>query len=276
MSNIILPTERRKAISYNPRLLVLFGKPKTGKSSIVASLDSNLIIDLEDGYRALDAMVIQAKGAADIYNIRSAIEDKIRENGGKLPYRYITIDNASRLEEMSLAVAASKYRKTSMGAGWGYLKDKMGMVAKDKDGRPILDPNADVRTLPNGSGYLYTRLAIKEIINMFKPLCETLILVCHVKDKQITKDSQEQSEMTLDLAGKMGPIICGEADAIGYIYREGKKTYISFEGGDNTLREARCLHLRGKRFMVASSDEDNVLKVDMSQIFLDMTKTQNS
>jgi hypothetical protein len=26
MSNIVLPTERRKATDYNPRLMVLFGK----------------------------------------------------------------------------------------------------------------------------------------------------------------------------------------------------------------------------------------------------------
>ena len=48
MSNIVLPTERRKATDYNPRLMVLFGKPKSGKSSLMASLENNLIIDLED------------------------------------------------------------------------------------------------------------------------------------------------------------------------------------------------------------------------------------
>lgn len=48
MTNIVLPTERRKATDYNPRLMVLFGKPKCGKSTLMASLDSNLIIDLED------------------------------------------------------------------------------------------------------------------------------------------------------------------------------------------------------------------------------------
>ncbi len=47
---IELPTERKKVENYNPKLIILFGLPKSGKSSIVASLDSNLIIDLEDGY----------------------------------------------------------------------------------------------------------------------------------------------------------------------------------------------------------------------------------
>lgn len=77
------------------------------------------------------------------------------------------------------------------------------------------------------------------------------------------------SEMTVDLAGKLGDIICGEADAIGYIYRDGNKTFISFEGGDNSIREARPLHLRGRKILVAASDENNSLSVDMSKVFVD-------
>ena len=116
--------------------------------------------------------------------------------------------------------------------------------------------------------YLYLRKAVKELIDLFKPFCETLILVAHVKDKQIQKNGEEMSEMSVDLAGKLGDIVCGEADAIGYIYRSGKDTIISFEGGDNTIREARPLHLRGKKFVVATSDDNNNIKVDMSQIFM--------
>lgn len=206
MSNIILPTERRKATDYNPKLMVLFGKPKSGKSSLMASLDSNLIIDLEDGYRALDVMCVQARSAKDIFSIKSAIEEKNKENGDKPFYRFITIDNATRLEEMALVYAAVLYRQTSMGATWGLMKDKIGNVVKDTNGKSKIDPKADVRQLPNGAGYLYLRNALKEMVNMFKPLCDTLILVCHVKDKQIKKNDEETTEMAVDLAKNYWPV----------------------------------------------------------------------
>lgn len=106
------------------------------------------------------------------------------------------------------------------------------------------------------------------MIDMFKPLCETLILVTHVKDKQIRKEGQEMSEMAVDLAGKSADIICGEADAIGLIYREGNRTYVSFEGGDNTIKEARCPHLRGKKILVAESNDNNEVIFDASEIFI--------
>ena len=153
-----------------------------------------------------------------------------------------------------------------MGQNWGYLRDKDKNIVK-KDGKPVPDPKADVRLLPNGAGYLYLRRALKEVIHMFQPYCDTLILVCHVKDKQIQMNGAESNELVVDLAGKLGDIICGEADAVGFIYREGNQTIISFEGGAGHIREARPLHLRGKKFVVGESDADNNLKMDMSKIF---------
>ena len=246
--------------------MVLFGFPKSGKSSAVASLDDNLIIDLEDGYRALDVMTLPAKNIQDIFAIKAALDKKMNETGKKV-YTYITIDNATRLEEMSLLYAAALYRKTAMGQSWGYLRDNNGIVIK-KDGKPVPDPKADVRLLPNGGGYLYLRNALKEVIHMFQPYCQTLILVCHVKDKQIQMNGEESSKLAVDLAGKLGDIICGEADAVGFVYREGNKTYISFEGGAGDIREARPLHLRGRSFVVGESDENNKLTMNMAKIFV--------
>lgn len=265
---IELPTERSIAENFNPKLLIIGGRPKAGKSSLIAAINDNLIIDLEDGYRALPVMKVQARSVKTLEEIKAAIIAKGKELK-KAPYRFITIDNATRLEEMSLELANQFYRQTPMGSQWGWLKDAKGMPAKDpKTGKFIPDPKADVRTLANGGGYMYTRKAIRYLIDMFKPLCETLILVTHIKDKQIRVNNEEMSEMSIDLAGKLSDIVCGEADAIGMLYRQGNKTFLSFEGGDNTLREARCPHLRGKKILVAESNDNNEVKFDASQIFI--------
>ena len=265
---IELPTERSKALDYNPKLMIIFGKPKSGKSTLMASLEDNLIIDLEDGYRALSVLKVLVSSAIELFETKKALEAKMQKEGHK-PYRFITIDNASRLEEIALYYAAHLYRNTAMGASWGYKQDSLGKnIIDPKTNKPIIDPTADVRKLPNGSGYLYMREAIKKLVYMFYPYCETLILVCHVKDKQIRKESEEMSEMSLDLAGKTGDIIAGEADAIGYLYREGKATYLSFDGGGNIIMEARPAHLRGKTFKVIEADKEGNLKVDTTTLFI--------
>ena len=98
---IELPTKRRDVQNYNPKLLVLFGRPKSGKSSLMASLDSNLIIDLEDGYRALSVMSVNVHNAQEIFEVANAVDAKIKEER-KFPYRFITIDNVNFLTYPSI------------------------------------------------------------------------------------------------------------------------------------------------------------------------------
>lgn len=219
---------------------------KSGKTTIAAALDSNLIIDLEGGSEYLSALSVQARNINDLGAISNAIKAEIASTGKK-PYKFITIDNATRLEEMCLDYARILYMQTPMGKT--YKGD-------------------DIRTLPNGSGYMYLRQAVRKVIDMFRELCDNFILIGHTKDKMINKEGEELTEMALDLVGKLGDIICGEADAVGYIYRKKNETIISFEGGDNTVREARAPHLRGQKIVIAESDENNNVIVHWDRIYL--------
>ena len=243
---LVLPKEKTLPCKNSMRFVIFFGRPKAGKSSAMAALDSNLIIDLENGYKNLSALVIQARNINDFGEIAKALQEEIQKTG-KYPYKYITIDNATRLEEMCMGYAITLYKQTPMGKNYR---------------------GTDIRTLPNGSGYMYIRQAVRKVIDMFRTLCETLILVAHTKDKQINIEGQEMNEMTLDLTGRLGDILCGEADAIGYVYRKKNQTIISFEGGESSVREARPEHLRGKKIVIAESDEDNKLTFYWDKIFL--------
>lgn len=275
-----LPTKKSNVINENPSFVVIYGRPKCGKSTWISALDNNLILDLEDGYRSLSVFKIQARTYKDFVEIRKLIIDKgVAENcnkeNGKKPYDFITIDNATRLEDYLAGRAAELYRNTPMGAKWGLLKDENGIPIK-KNGKLVTDPNANILTLPNGLGYTFIRTAVKDVIDMFKPLCHTLILVAHVKDKLVSKNGKEMSTMSIDLTGKLSDIIAGQADAVGYMYRESNKTILSFKGGEDILREARPLHLRNKDFTVIESDDDgNITKIDIESIFPKTFKTIN-
>ena len=243
---IVLPKEKIKAKVQNPRFLILFGKPKAGKTTLASKLENNLIVDLEGGSEFLDALAVQARSVKDLGDIANAIKEEINTSGNK-PYKYITIDNASRLEEIALPYAVQLYKATPMGKSY---------------------QGTDVRTLPNGSGYLYLQQAVRKILDMFRDLCDNFILIGHLKDKMINKDGEELSEMSLDLVGKLANIICGEADAVGYVYRKKNETHISFEGGDNSVREARAPHLRGKNLVIAESDDSNNINVYWDRVYL--------
>lgn len=242
-----LPITKNKPKINNPRFLIIFGKPKSGKTTIAAALCNNLLIDLEGGSEFLEALSVQARNITDIGEIAQAIRNKNKEVGHNF-YKHITIDNVTRLEEMSMQYAITLYKQTPMGKAY---------------------TGTDIRTLPNGSGYLYLRQAIRKVIDMFKDLCDEFILIGHTKEITINKEGEELSSMELDLVGKLSTIICGEADAVGYIYRKKNETHISFEGGDNTIREARAPHLRGKNIIIADSDDDGNITTHWDLIYKD-------
>ena len=242
---IILPTQKVPASSTNPSFLILYGRPKSGKTSCLAQLDNNLIVDLEGGSTFIEALAVQARNVNDLGEIAQAIRAKNSEVGHNF-YKHITIDNATRLEEICLPYAATLYRQTPIAKNW---------------------KGTDVRTLPNGSGYFYIRQAVRKVIDMFRELCDEFILVGHVKDVQVDQNGEELSAMALDLVGKLSSIICGEADAVGYLYRKGNETHISFKGGDGTIKEARAPHLRGKDIVIATGNEDGTITTDWKQIY---------
>ena len=217
------------------------------KTSAIAQLDGNLIIDLEGGSKFIDAMAVQARSIKDLGEIASAIRQKNTEVGHSF-YKRITIDNATRLEEICLSYAATLYRQSPVGKNW---------------------KGDDVRTLPNGSGYFYLRQAVQKVISMFRELCDEFILIGHVKDVMIDNNGEELSEMALDLVGKLSSIVCGEADAVGLVYRKGNETHISFKGGDGTIKEARARHLQGEDIVIATGNDDKTITTYWNKIYKD-------
>ena len=218
-----LPTKKVKASRKSPKNMIIYGAPKIGKTTILSQLDDCLIIDLEDGSDMIDALKVKAHSLKDLQSIGSAIMKKGR------PYKYIAIDTISKLEEWCEGYAKQIYMKTPMGKNFEQK-----------------NPGASVLSLPNGAGYLYLRIAYKEWIDKLNKLADHVILVGHLKDKMLEKKGKEVAVKDLDLTGKIKQITCTNSDAIGYIYREGEDTMISFDSLDDVTAGTRCAHLKGK------------------------------
>ena len=243
---LTLPTQPIPAVSTDPSYLILYGLPKSGKTSCLAQLPNNLIIDLEGGTNFIDALAIQARTINDLGEIASAIRAKNAEVGHNF-YKRITIDNATRLEDICMSYACTLYRKTELGKNW---------------------KGDDVTTLARGAGYKYLRDAVKKVIDMFKDLCDEFILVGHVKDSITDKDGEEVNAKEIDLVGKLGKIVCGMADAVGYVYRKDNETHISFKsGGDGTIMEARARHIAGRDIVIATGNEDGSITTYWDRIY---------
>jgi hypothetical protein len=237
--SLVLPTSKVKASQVNPKRLLIYSKPKTGKTTAYAGLEDNLIIDLENGSDYVDALKIKVGSLKELLEAGNAILD-----AGK-PYKYVTIDTVTALEEMIMPLAIKLYKQTPMG--------------KNFDGDTVA-------TLANGAGYLYIRQAFFQVLDFIDTLAPHIILSGHIKDKQVDDKGQMVMSANIDLTGKIKSLICAQADAIGYMYRRGNETVLSFKTNEEVTCGARPEHLRNEEIVI-SEMVDGKVSVNWSKVF---------
>ena len=221
---IVLPTKKVKADRVNPKRLIIYSKPKTGKTSAFAGLEGNLIIDLENGADYVEAIKVKANNLQELKEIGKAIKE------AGYPYKYVTIDTVTALEDMVMPLAINLYKQTPMG--------------KNYSGDSIL-------TLPNGAGYLYVRQAFFQVLDFIDTLAPQIILSGHIKDKQVDDKGEMVMSANIDLTGKIKSLICANADAIGYMFRRGDQTILSFKTNEEVTCGARPEHLRNEEIVIS-------------------------
>jgi energy-coupling factor transporter ATP-binding protein EcfA2 len=245
---IKLPTSKVPAEQSSPRNLVIFSKPKTGKTTLLSQLDNCLILDLEKGSKYVDAMKVEAHSIEEIKQIGKAIT----EAGN--PYKYIAVDTITALEEMCIPYAEQLYMKTPMGKNWptdGKLK------------------YGTIIGLPNGAGYQYLREAFTKAIAYIQTWAPRIILVGHVKDTMLEKDGAEFNSLDLDLTGKLKRITASNSDSIGYLYRKGKKNILSFKTSDEIACGARPKHLSNQEIVLSEVDSEGNITTNWDKIYID-------
>ena len=104
--SITLPTAKSKGERVNPKRIVIYSKPKTGKTTAYAGLENNLILDLENGTDYVEALKIKINNLQELLDTGKAIKD------AGSPYKYVTIDTVTALEEMVMPLAVKLYRAT--------------------------------------------------------------------------------------------------------------------------------------------------------------------
>lgn len=245
-----LPKVRTKAERVNPRNLVLFGLPKSGKTTAISHLPNCLIIDTEEGSGFVDGIKIQLpkdKGPVGKWQWLKALAEKIRKEG--YPYDYVAIDTITQLDEYSEWVGTFSYMNTLQGTAFNRERDTNGNPIKGGAFLPFGTPEYEsVHNLPQGYGYRYSR---NEMMDMYEALqglgkiCT--IFVAHVGDKSIVSKLTNQEVLTRDLAltGKVKDIIARKVDAIGYVYHKEDTTMISFAGNEEKIGGMRAQHIKG-------------------------------
>ena len=203
---------KRKIVSENPKVLLLYGAPKVGKTTVLSQLKDCLIIDTEQGANMIEGYVEEANSREELINILQ----KAKEGH---EYQYVAIDTIDKV------------------ADWA---DKS--VCKDEGVTAIAD-------LAFGKGFALSREKVLNTVKVLKDVFPYVILIGHRKWAQSVLESKAivQPE-SLDLTGKLKNMLMADCDAIGYVYRDDEKDklMVSFKANEALEAGSRSPHLRGK------------------------------
>ena len=244
---IELPMSPVKALTKSPKELIIFSKPKVGKTTLLSGLKDCLILDFENGTDYIEAMKLKVKNIDELKAIGKAIKD------ANHPYRYIAIDTVTALEEFCIAYAEDLYSKSSMGKNWFT------------EGKPKY---GSIINMPQGAGYQWLRTAYTKVLDFVRTLAPRIILMGHVKDTILEKAGNEFNSLDLDLTGKIKRITASNSDAIGYLYRKGDNNILSFKTNDEISCGARPQHLRNQEIVVSESTDAGII-THWDKIYID-------
>mgnify|MGYP003140504812 FL=1 len=203
---------KRKVVSTNPSVLLLYGAPKVGKTTMLSQLNDCLIVDTEKGSRMLEGYIAEV-------NTRDELIDTLIElkESKDVKYKYVALDTIDKITE------------------WAEKR-----VCEEENVRAIGD-------LAFGKGYGMVREKVVQTVEAFRNVTEHLIIIGHRKVAYaVTDGSTIVIPESLDLTGKLKNVIMSGADAIGYVYRNEDELMVSFKANEAIEAGSRCPHLKGK------------------------------
>lgn len=246
MAEINLPLKPRPAVTTTPKRLILFSKPKVGKTLTLSKLPGCLILDFEDGSLAIEAMSYPIKKLNDINAVCNAIKE------AEYPYEYIAVDTASALEEMCIPIAEKQYAKSPEGKDW-LLADSTGEKLHPQSGKAKW---GSIMNLPYGKGYILVSDLFNQIIEKLQKHAPKLIIVAHSKYSMLKKDGAEFSSVDIQMSNKCKFVATFKADAIGYIYRDDKQNFVNFTASEDVGAGGRHRYLEKDHILLSEYKEN--------------------
>jgi hypothetical protein len=233
-----IPLEVQPPTMSEPKMLVIYGKEKIGKTTLLAQqLPHFLHLDTQQGTKYIHTLRQEITSLPQL----QAIQSRIAHHGH--PYSGVILDVVDTIEDMCVQMATWRWANSTKG----------------KTFHEIHGPTANILCLDRGLGYGLLRDEFRLWLGVIQSMAYFQILICHPRDKFMGKEDTFVSPRDLNLTGKVCEILNFEADATGYMYRNAEGTpMISFKNLQGQAGGGRVPHLIEQEF-----------ELDFSKIYKD-------
>jgi len=220
----MLKKAKRKPISQNPGILLLYGPPKVGKTTMLSQLDDCLILDTENGTAMVEAYVHSINSRKDLIAF-------VKESMEGHEYKYFALDTIDKIVEWAEKSVCEEHNVVS-----------------------LVD-------LAFGKGYGLMREKVMNTIRTLKNQCDHLIIIGHRKPARAVVEGDNIVEPeSLDITGKLRNMIMADCDACGYVFRDNEENLkVSFKSSNAVEAGSRSPHLRGE---ILDFDWKKIYKTD--------------
>jgi hypothetical protein len=205
-----LEVKKRDAISQNPKIMLLYGAPKVGKTTMLSQLDNCLILDTEKGSQMVSGTILEINNREELMAFY-----KEAEEGHS--FKYVALDTIDKLIEWVDIAVCQEFQ---------------------------VDAIAD---LAYGKGFGLVRQKVINNVNKLGTLFDNVIIIGHRKTAAAIENSNAVDPESLDISGKLKNSLMAMSDAIGYVHRNDEEALkISFQATKALEAGSRCPHLRGE------------------------------
>jgi AAA domain len=273
-----LPLVKSPQEVRNPRRLVVIGLPKSGKTTALAKLDNNCILDCESGSVYMEALRVKVQGIrapkeaperkekrneAGVFYLdefEKLVIEYRKQNNGQYPYKYITIDTVTEFEKWLYREATLLFMDTVKGKKFNR-DEKSGQLLPENEQNGVIEEYG-------ANGYQWLRDAWELWIGKLSKLAPHLILVGHVRDKNLDKADTKLVLKEIDLTGKIANMLVKDADASCFVSRKNNKVTLNFKASD-IIVGARPVHLRDKEIVISELKPDGTIETFWNEIYID-------
>ncbi len=263
---------KREITQHSPNEILIYSKPKMGKTDLVSRIEDCGIIELERGAEYVSGYVHNIDNLKELDQVLTWLE---KEN----PYKYIAFDTMTRLEEWCEIEGTLNYMNSVQGKSFNRvtLEHVARGIAKEASLNkqfPVGHVGFEsVNTLGQGYGYKWSRESYQKWFLRMKNLKGRKLFLAHIKDKLIdSKNGDQVQGRDIDLTGKLKTITASFVDTIAYLYRgTDGNTYLSFKAGEAVAEGSRSKHLTGQEILIGEWDKEakDYSKLHWDKIYID-------
>ena len=216
----------------NNRLWLIYGSPKTGKTTFSSMWDSSLIIDLENGANDIECTRVRPR---TIKELKDSLTMKEISD-----YETVVVD--------SLDVVYSLIERNTISVLNKQLKTNYSYVG----------------SFPMGAGWSHAKNSLKSwIFEFIIPLMQddkNVILIAHQKSETVKREGKEdETKYGISLPGQTGTLVTSLADAIGRVHIKNGKHMLSFSPAHD-LGGSRIKALAGRDIPLSFKVMRNVIE----------------